>query len=360
MSRGEHDPLDLRARTDRRRREEAAAAYTPPLKERILSLAQMRGLPKNEPLIAGLLDRDSTVFLVGAPGTYKSIIEQGIVSCVATGKRWHGNRQVTRGPVLVFYGEGAAGYADRQDAWNEVNNWHTDPENVRIHPGAINLHSKKDVDEIVELADVVQPALICFDTYARMTPGADENSATDAGISVAALDRIRTACGACMFVVHHTGKSVSAGMRGSSALLGAADTVIEVSASDQTVTLKPVKQKHHPTGNRIQLRVKAAAGSVALVSMAGADTIDDELSGARLDALRVLHSIRAPEGVTITSWVQAAGEVAGISESTVKRARTDAAEMGFIEPDPSSSKHSSRWHLTDQGRDLLVNPPETP
>lgn len=355
---GQRHPLDLRGQAADRAAAAAAANYTPPLTERILSIQQMRALPKNRPLIAGLLDCDSTVFLAGAPGAGKSIILQGIVSSVATGTRWHGNREVTRGPVLVFYGEGAAGYADRQDAWNQVNNRFDDPESVRVHPGAINLHSTKDVAEIAALAERVRPVLICFDTYARMTPGADENSATDAGISIAALDRIRAKCGACMLVVHHTGKSASAGMRGSSALLGAADTVIEVSASDQIVTLKPVKQKHHPTGNRIQLRMKQAAGSVALVSIDGHET-DSELSGHRLEALRVLHSIRTPEGVTITSWVQAAAEVAGISESTVKRARTDAAEMGFIEPDPSSSKNSTRWHLTGQGLDLVVTPSET-
>jgi DNA-binding NarL/FixJ family response regulator len=52
---------------------------------------------------------------------------------------------------------------------------------------------------------------------------------------VAAVDRLRTATDAAVLVVHHTGKSGD--MRGSTALYGAADSVIAQTMNDQLITL---------------------------------------------------------------------------------------------------------------------------
>src|SRR3546814_1418550 len=58
----------------------------------------------------------------------------------------------------------------------------------------------------------------------------DENSAQDVGAFNAAVASLQEATGACVVVVHHSGKNKAAGARGSSALLGAIDTEIEIDA----------------------------------------------------------------------------------------------------------------------------------
>jgi hypothetical protein len=56
---------------------------------------------------------------------------------------------------------------------------------------------------IAELAAELQCVLVVLDTQARVTVGADENSAVDMGRLVAAAEKIRVATRACVKFVHH-------------------------------------------------------------------------------------------------------------------------------------------------------------
>ena len=76
--------------------------------------------------------------------------------------------------------------------------------------------------------------------------GSDENSAKDMGQFVAAVDRIRVETGCCVLMVHHTGKDAGRGPRGSSALEGAADTVLMLTESNGIRQLAVRKQKDGP------------------------------------------------------------------------------------------------------------------
>lgn len=76
-------------------------------------------------------------------------------------------------------------------------------------------------------------SMAVFDSFARMTPGLEENSSAEMGRVVDALDRVRTATKATVLVIHHTGKlswkggvaSIGDG-RGSSALPGGLDAIV--------------------------------------------------------------------------------------------------------------------------------------
>ena len=113
-----------------------------------------------------------------------------------------------------------------------------------IIPVAINLGpAGEDVPRVIAAAAeferrTEQPVrLIVLDTLARVMPGADENAASDMGVTVDRVERIKNETGAAIIIVHHAGKAQGAGPRGSSALYGAVDTVIEV--------------KKHKNGDRI-------------------------------------------------------------------------------------------------------------
>ena len=58
--------------------------------------------------------------------------------------------------------------------------------------------------------------------------GGDENSAQDVGQMNESVRHLIEHTGACVLLVHHSGKNKAAGARGSSALLGAIDTELEV------------------------------------------------------------------------------------------------------------------------------------
>ena len=76
------------------------------------------------------------------------------------------------------------------------------------------------------------------------------------GAFVDACDRIRHHTGAAIIGVHHSGKDVSRGMRGSSALLGAVDTSIEIKNTGGVICLKNEKQKDNAEHPPIYLKMK--------------------------------------------------------------------------------------------------------
>lgn len=88
-----------------------------------------------------------------------------------------------------------------------------------------------------------KPGLIIIDTLARVMAGSDENSATDMGRFVGNCGRLADRLGCLVLAVHHVGKNTDAGMRGSSALHGAADAEWCVSNKDGMRSIRLVKSK---------------------------------------------------------------------------------------------------------------------
>jgi hypothetical protein len=84
---------------------------------------------------------------------------------------------------------------------------------------------------------------VFVDTVARSLVGADENSATELGLWVAAADSLKAHCKCALVGIHHSGKDSTRGMRGSSALLGAVDTSLVVAKDESLVYMRCEKQK---------------------------------------------------------------------------------------------------------------------
>ena len=70
-------------------------------------------------------------------------------------------------------------------------------------PVAVQLLNPADLAAFTALVAELDPVLVVIDTQARVTVGADENSTMEMGRLVAAVDRIRAACQACVLIVHH-------------------------------------------------------------------------------------------------------------------------------------------------------------
>ena len=108
--------------------------------------------------------------------------------------------------------------------------------------------------------------------------------------------------------VHHTGKNTTSGARGSSAFEAAADTVLEVAAEDQTVTITTTKQKNHPAGNPIRLAAVKSVDSIVLERWHGQAAAGGLGSNAltAIDALAVAAAGH-PDGIGATAWRLASG-----------------------------------------------------
>lgn len=115
-----------------------------------------------------------------------------------------------------------------------------------VWPGALRLGrgAVDDADALITWArDTaaslgLDVALIVIDTVARNMVG-DENSTEDMGEFVRAIDRVWNELGCFVLTVHHSGKDVARGLRGSSALGGASDANILVQRDKEKGLTEP-------------------------------------------------------------------------------------------------------------------------
>lgn len=187
-------------------------------------------------VVKGLLQRASYAEIFGAPGEGKTFVALDIAYHVAAGNPWMG-RKVHGGPVLYLAHEGVGGLVERAQALLQ----HYGDTDVPLYPisAAMSLRDKPGRQELGALIARLPapPVLILIDTLARALMGGDENSAQDVGAFNSAVAALIESTGACVCIVHHTGKDASKGARGSSALIGAIDTEIQI-AGGQVISRK--------------------------------------------------------------------------------------------------------------------------
>ena len=204
----------------------------------LIDSAGLDKLPAPEPLIDGLLFRDSLAWLHGKPGHAKSLLALDWACCVAAGLPWQG-RPVTAGPVLYVIAEGTSGLQARVRAWEDRAGERTA---VWFLPVAIQLRTPGDFPALAALAAGLGCVLVVIDTQARVTVGAEENSAVDMGYLVVAAEKVRAASRACVLFIHHEARAGES-MRGSTALEGAAATMLRVVKDGSRIELANPKQK---------------------------------------------------------------------------------------------------------------------
>lgn len=231
------------------------------LLRRLLRADQLDTLPEPQPLVAGVLYLDSVAWLQGRPGAAKSLVALDIAACVATEQPWQGFRTT---PVYVLYviAEGTSGLRQRVRAW-ESSMGTTIGEYLQFLPMAVQATNASDWDALITVAERIPYNLIVLDTQARLTVGLEENSAKDMGLFVQQLERLRAATGACVLPVHHQGRN-GEHMRGSTAMEGAATTVIQVTKDEELVTVRCLKQKDAAPFDDIQLRLVPHGDSAVL------------------------------------------------------------------------------------------------
>ena len=204
-------------------------------------------LVEPEYLVAGLIEDKTLGMFFGASGSMKSFLALDLAACVATGLPFHG-RQVKEGPVIYLAGEGFNGIKRRLTAW-ELNTG-VSLKDVPLYisrraPTLANRESAKDVAESIrDIAETAgHPALICIDTVARATVGADENSNSDMGEFIETVDEIRHEHDCALLTVHHSGLADKDRGRGASAIHAALDVEYQVTKDGTSVTLLNKKMK---------------------------------------------------------------------------------------------------------------------
>ncbi len=277
-------------------------------------------IPAPAPLVDRWLFLNSIAWLHGKPGHGKSFVAVDLACSVGTGTAWH-SHDTTPGPVLYLIAEGASGLGQRVEAWKLANGAFTS--GVQFLPIAVQLLSPIDLPALLQLLATLKPILVIVDTQARATVGADENSAKDMGELVDALERIRQATGACVLVVHHEARA-GENMRGSTALEGAATSIIRCTKDGPRLTLTNSKQKDSPE-QPDQILALAPIGASAVVSH-DAVGLSSLMTDSERDILATLRDQFGTQGTSTTRLLEATG----IPKATFYRALSTLKTKGLI------------------------------
>jgi KaiC/GvpD/RAD55 family RecA-like ATPase len=184
--------------------------------------------PPMDWLIKGVLPRGELGVLFGASGSGKTFVALDLAFSVARGIAWR-ERRTTRGRVAIIAAEGGAGIGKRGEAYARYHDFNLQGVDVHVITAAPNFLDSDDVSEVIaELNNIGPVDLVIVDTFAQVTPGANENTSEDVGRALANLKLLHEATRAMNLVVAHAGKDLSKGVRGWSGLKAAADVQIEV------------------------------------------------------------------------------------------------------------------------------------
>jgi hypothetical protein len=291
----------------------------------VLDAEALEALPRPAFLVEDVLVQQTMAVAYGPAASGKSFVALDLALAVATGTAWHG-RAVQRGATVYVAAEGGAGLWQRVRAWKATHKIATVPDAFFVLE-PVNLLNSDEVEAFLrDLAEEqVTPVLVVLDTLARCLLGGDENSARDMGIAVAAIDQLRLTLGCTVCVVHHTGKSGEI-ERGSTALRGAADTMLAVAKDGDVVTVTCAKQKDASEFAPMTFGLVPVIDTVS-----GSCVLEDaparawELAGNKLLALQTLAYFGA-DGASYTRWLGATK----LEERTFLRVRKELVDDQYV------------------------------
>lgn len=313
------------------------------------ALVDSEGLQKmNEPvaLVGGILYADSIAWLYGAPASFKTFVALDLAGCVGTGENWQGTGPTRQGTVLYVVAEGVSGVRKRVRAWEKAMG--TVMKNVKFLPIAVQASNAAEWEALIELAKELNPVLIVLDTQARVTVGMEENSATEMGKFVQSVERLRRSTGACILVVHHTGRG-GEHMRGSIAMDGAATTMIKVTRVEEIIDIECVKQKDAPEANTLRLRLVPFETSAIL---SGTDFLSPSTVGSPATQKLMVEWWDNFE----TEWVsiRKLSEVTGVPRQTLWRRLNGLVNAHIAET--KGEETAKRWRLRSRPAVPTVSP----
>lgn len=137
-------------------------------------------------------------------------------------------------PVVYVAAEGSTGFDNRVKSWCAHNQ--KEPGELYFICEEVNLLDAGSLTSLIKAihSKTKKSELLIFDTYARCMIGGDENSARDTGLVIQYCAAIQRKLQTAVCLVHHTNRA-ERGERGSGALRGGADAMIETSKSDDGV-----------------------------------------------------------------------------------------------------------------------------
>lgn len=223
-----------------------APAPVNPSPFRIVEAGEFAGGAYVEPdwLIEELIPARGIGLVWGLSGSDKTGAVFDLMAATHRGVTWR-DKAVKRGRSVMVVAEGEYFFANRLRAYAKHRGIDVS-ELPAVVPCAINLRDGKQVAAFAKELKKLGAAQVWFDTLQQCSPGADENSVKDMGEVISNLKFLAREVGCFAGVVHHAGKNVEKGARGSSAWRPAVDVELYFESDGVHGTMRVEKLKDGP------------------------------------------------------------------------------------------------------------------
>jgi hypothetical protein len=202
-------------------------------------------------ILKGILAKGETSAWIAPPAAGKSALMTEISVHCAASRDWRGHRSKDACGVVIFALERADLYKRRLRAYQQRDSLQGLP--IAVADAVLDLLSPDCVETIILTVQKAEQrfgcsvGLIVIDTYAKgiAANGGDEDKARDQNRAAANLRNVHTKLAVHIALVGHTGKNEDRGARGSNALLGDVDLMIQISG-DVIKVAQVVKANDQP------------------------------------------------------------------------------------------------------------------
>jgi len=316
-------------------------------------------------LVKNLITADGITFIAGQPNAGKSAIAVNLAVCLAKGLKFAGKKTGTPKGVVYIAAEASGSIMDRFKAIKDAMFITDERLPICVLPFVPDLATAKDrkvfidglklvMDEMAQAHNVPVGAII-IDTMARAFSMDDENSAAEMGRLIKAVDEMGSTLDCARVLIHHMGKDVRAGMRGSTALKGAADDELNVIVSPDdrySVTLEHEKSRNYPIQKGLAFKLRSITIGVdedgddlTTVTASFEGEVEKKATNQRAAAdtdTAVLRALFDNPDATQRQLTEATGAALGTISKSLQR----LVEQGLLDYD-HKSKHYS---LTKMGK----------
>lgn len=221
---------------------------------RLIPLHELASRPQPPWLIRGILPRAALAEIFGESGSGKSFLALDMAFALSRGVAWR-DRKVQRIKVAWLAAEAAYSLGVRAHAYAHQHGLRLTDLDVPVIATTPDLRDRNQIDRIIGKVKEAGAELLVIDTLAAASGDADENAKKDMGPVMQNCLRIHADTGCMVLLVHHSGKDLSRGGRGSTTIKAALDLELEVSRNGDSRAVRVSKNRLGAEGETFGFRL---------------------------------------------------------------------------------------------------------
>lgn len=269
-------------------------------------------------IVKNVLPQADLGVIFGESGSGKTFFILDLVTCIAKGTEWRGNKVKQRNVVYIA-AEGSGGMRNRLKAMAQQSGIVLDQLPIGILADAPNFMEVSQVKDVIRAVKTYgDVGLVVVDTFAQVMAGANENAGEDVGKALKHCREIHKRTGAMVILVHHAGKDSSKGARGWSGLRAASDVEIEVNRADDDRSATVTKLKDGQDGATFGFKLNTVQVDIDEDGDAVTSCVVEYVEGGKkVAAVKEKKSSRGAIGAGIEKMlVDALQDIGGVTGKT--------------------------------------------